>query len=48
MQIFVSHISHTNEQKTTKNRFKSINQIFINNCKSNKYKYNKTMGKTYL
>ena len=42
MQIIVSHISHTNEQKTTKNRLKSINDYYIYICKSGIYKNNKT------
>lgn len=43
MQTFVSHISHTNEQKLAKNQFKSINKILINILKSIIYKKNKTM-----
>jgi hypothetical protein len=42
MQTFVSHISHTNEQKTTKNHSKTISQYFINILKSSIYKNDKT------
>ena len=48
MQVFVSHISHTNEQKTTKKHSKSINQYFINSLKSIIYKNSKTAIRSTL
>jgi hypothetical protein len=48
MQVFVSHISHTNEQKIAKNHLKAINQYFLNSLKSSIYKNSKITISTPL